>query len=1126
MKTLNKCKTCGKEFNGPKNKKYCEDCQTAQCKQCGREVARTRNFCSRKCSRLFYVSNPENKDKLKECQNRKETKLKKSIAQKRAFENRETQERHRRSVLKTFEEGRETWNKGSTISEEEKKNISVKIKEKWDSGHYDQFVEQGAFKKTEEHKRKLRTLRKNGGSFDIVRTKYKIDPSLSSSEAEAEIAKQITEEFAAEGYEINLNYYLKTKEYITYKCPKGHIGRILLNSWRSGYRCRQCGNNLSKREDDVYKFISRYVPDAVQGYRPEWMEGQELDIYIPSKRIAIEYCGIYWHSSQFKNSWYHYDKFKKCEKQDVQLITIFSDELEDHQCLVENMILYKVGVENERIKLRASKCSVQEITTDQAKCFLNEFHLDGYTAASIKLGLFHNNTLVSVITLRNPINKNKYSGAIEVARFASDFKYTVYGGLSKLVDYITNTLNIKQLISYSNNRWGNGLAYEKSGFKLIGETHPGYSYTDGKDREGRLAHKKNADLLDIGQTETEQAVAKGLFKIYDCGNKIWAIGDLFKPVKTEASKEEKEIQTSDNSNYRVNCIDSKTKIYVKCSYCLNHFGVFPSKFKAHKTDKWFCNKECESAYYDKEYTRKCPQCGQEFKATTRDQQYCSQKCSLDSVRHLAIASAKQNYTAERRSEVLKNKWAENKEEMLEKRNTEEYLSNLSKANKEKWTEELREKHSEIAVNIQSKMTPEQYHQRNIKRHETAKKNGSYFGPSQMEKEIYDLLYQIYPEVKTEYTDKERYPFACDFYIPKIDLFIECQGTWTHGTEPYDGKNLPEMWRVRSQTSEYYQNAIRVFTISDPEKRRIAKSNKLNYLELWSVPTLDQLKQNIDWALNGIKYSSTIEERIREFNKIKDKIGKLETEPQSNKIVLNYQPHFYERESAKFKDEIVKRKVIANRCKYLNKEESELTTRDILRGFKISGIYYGFSHFSPLWIKWFIEKYEIKSIYDPCAGWGQRLLGSHNIKYIGNDIDARTTEGLVKIKNEFNLNAYIYNNDATCFSPDCEYDAVFTCPPYFNVEEYTGENTSTKRYPSYEEWLKYFWGGLIDMSLIGCCKYFAFVVREDFNQDMIKECEKRGLVMVEIRDVGLNTSSHFTMSSKSRQKENLIIFQKL
>src|SRR5208337_532080 len=90
----------------------------------------------------------------------------------------------------------------------------------------------------------------------------------------------------------------------------------------------------------------------------------------------------------------------------------------------------------------------------------------------------------------------------------------------------------------------------------------------------------------------------------------------------------------------------------------------------------------------------------------------------------------------------------------------------------------------------------------------------------------------------QYVDKIRYPFACDFYLPEKDLFIELNLFWAHGKEPFAGtkKQLTKLneWREKSNTSNFYKNAIATWTVRDPIKRKTAKIYNLNYLEFFDI----------------------------------------------------------------------------------------------------------------------------------------------------------------------------------------------------------------------------------------------------------------------------------------------------
>ena len=62
--------------------------------------------------------------------------------------------------------------------------------------------------------------------------------------------------------------------------------------------------------------------------------------------------------------------------------------------------------------------------------------------------------------------------------------------------------------------------------------------------------------------------------------------------------------------------------------------------------------------------------------------------------------------------------------------------------------------------------------------------------------------------------------------------------WTHGHTPYIGSKENaaklEKWKQKAITSDYYKSAIVTWTTSDVKKRNTAKTNGLNYIELWDL----------------------------------------------------------------------------------------------------------------------------------------------------------------------------------------------------------------------------------------------------------------------------------------------------
>lgn len=127
-----------------------------------------------------------------------------------------------------------------------------------------------------------------------------------------------------------------------------------------------------------------------------------------------------------------------------------------------------------------------------------------------------------------------------------------------------------------------------------------------------------------------------------------------------------------------------------------------------------------------------------------------------------------------------------------------------------------------------------------KANKTKKENGT-IRTSKLEEYCYKNLLNKFKIIYRQY-NCDLYPFNCDFYIPEIDTYIEIQGTWSHGKHPYNPNNkednqILKLWE--SKNTDYYKRSIKGWTIIDPLKRKIAKENKLNYLEFFTKEEFDK-----------------------------------------------------------------------------------------------------------------------------------------------------------------------------------------------------------------------------------------------------------------------------------------------
>ena len=447
------------------------------------------------------------------------------------------------------------------------------------------------------------------------------------------------------------------------------------------------------------------------------------------------------------------------------------------------------------------------------------------------------------------------------------------------------------------------------------------------------------------------------------------------------------------------------------------------------------------------------------------------------------------------------------------------------------SEEIKSKIKKTCLKNWGVENPSQSEEIKDKVHQTKIDNGSY-GKSEPEDNLHDLIYdEICGKVERQYKEDPRYPFACDFYIAESDCFIELQGdVFRHRNEPYDGENLPLSYTKKScdssnpKKAKNYKSSINTYTVRDPEKRLYASLYNLNFLEIWN----SDLKKGWGWVdfllqKQGLPLNYSEEVLKREFKNISKQKGDFTRSPTHNKIIEHFQPHFYRKERELWNHPLIREKLVTNREKYKFRPKEELTNKVLLQGFKISGIHTGYSFFSPLWIKSFIDKYSIKSIYDPCMGWGHRLLGAKDITYIGNDICTETFKGNRCIAKYFDMkNKVFHNQPAEDFIPKESYDAVFTCPPYFNTEIYNGESTSTSRFSSYGSWLNEWWRKVVQNCLISSPKYFSFVINNKYKEDMKQVCFQEGLSFLEEIPIGNNQKNHFQRVSKNSYKCEVLL----
>jgi hypothetical protein len=283
-------------------------------------------------------------------------------------------------------------------------------------------------------------------------------------------------------------------------------------------------HSQSQVEKEILEYISQFT-DIVETHNRSIIAPKELDIYIPSIRLAIEVNGVYWHSElNGKDKNYHKFKTNKCNEQGIKLYHILDSEWRDSKDIVKSKIKGAFGM---LTRIPARKCIVKQVPSLEKSTFLANNHLQGNSGSSVNLGLYYNNELVSIATFGKSRYNNNHEW--ELIRFCNKCYVTVQGGASRLLSHFINTYSPESIVSYADLRWSTGDLYEKLKFKYSHTSAPNYFYFKKSDpsvllsrmqfQKHKLIHK--VGTVNLNNTEWEIMQTNNYDRIWDCGNNVY-----------------------------------------------------------------------------------------------------------------------------------------------------------------------------------------------------------------------------------------------------------------------------------------------------------------------------------------------------------------------------------------------------------------------------------------------------------------------------------------------------------------------------------------------------------------------------------------------------------------------------
>lgn len=390
------------------------------------------------------------------------------------------------------------------------KKISETKKQQYESGELSSW-NKGLTKYTDERVARIALKISSAYNNTDMGNRIKID------ELKLRIAKFDTFDLVSD---LDLEYKTRRIARLKFKCKNcGNLQEKSLAMLEETPVCFHCRPKDSKAQLEIFDFVKSHTQDAILSDR-NIIAPKELDIWVPSRRLAIEYNGLYYHSEKFLDESYHQQKLDVCKANSVTLLSIYEDEWRDKRDIVEGMILHRLGKPSRTLNARSLK--ILPVKSSVARSFFDQNHLEGYVRSKVVFGLFDKDELVAAITLRIPFHK-KYrdAGSVELGRCVCKRGYNVRGWLGRLSRHAkvwARDNGYHRMITYVDSRVGSGTGYVNAGWTCTGSTgSPRFWWTDFVQRYNRFKYK-----ADKSKNMTQQQVADeaGVVKLFGCNNMI------------------------------------------------------------------------------------------------------------------------------------------------------------------------------------------------------------------------------------------------------------------------------------------------------------------------------------------------------------------------------------------------------------------------------------------------------------------------------------------------------------------------------------------------------------------------------------------------------------------------------
>ena len=289
-----------------------------------------------------------------------------------------------------------------------------------------------SYTQTSEFKKKaLETIQENYGvhnaaqSDEIIRKRTLSRRSTSFDAFKRELSKHNLT------YVGDLQTYINVED-ITYTCNVCGNQYTVPRTLACRIYCPGCSYTArSTKEKDLGMWLESVYKQDIHYNNRTVMGGLELDMYLPKASIAIEFNGIFWHSTAvLEDELYHFNKSNICDTQNISLIHVNENDWDVRKNLVQSFILGQLGINTHIVK--ADDCEIRILNDSETyHNFVKDNCLRRFDVSGVVLGFYYETLLIGCAVVKDNC----------IFNFIERVNYTIEYSLKKVAQFL-NLQNI------------------------------------------------------------------------------------------------------------------------------------------------------------------------------------------------------------------------------------------------------------------------------------------------------------------------------------------------------------------------------------------------------------------------------------------------------------------------------------------------------------------------------------------------------------------------------------------------------------------------------------------------------------------------------------------------------------